>query len=41
MVVFSQVYIPIGLPRQRLDWMMAGAEPIYMWQCTEIFLSLP
>jgi hypothetical protein len=41
MVVFSQIYIPIDLPRQRLDWMMVGAGPIYVWQRTEIFLSLP
>jgi len=40
MVVFSQIYIPIDLPRQWLGWIMVGAVPIYMWQCTEIFLSL-
>jgi hypothetical protein len=30
MVVFIQIYIHIDLPQQRLDWMMVGAEPIYM-----------
>jgi len=41
MVVFRQIYIPLDLPRQRLDWMMVGEEPIYMWQCIQIFLSRP
>jgi hypothetical protein len=41
MVVFIQICIPIDLLWQRLGWMMVGAEPIYMWQGIEIFLSLP